>query len=469
MYHADGPTFLPLGDLHEVRGPERTDPGGNAHLRPRTGPGLRFEDDRFGVGHPLGVGGEVGRRLPHLVERGIDEDGDDDGGQALIVYGLAEVTAMMEPMLYVDHAATTPMRPGVREAMAPFETSSFGNPSGIHGVSRSAKDALEEARERVAAILGCRPLEVVFTGGGTEADNLAVKGAALAGGRVGGVVTVATEHEAVLESARFVARLGGPVSVVGVDGEGRVDPEEVAAAVTAETAVVSVMWANNETGVLQPLAEVVAAVRAASPSAVVHTDAVQAAVSLEVELGDLDMLTVASHKLGGPKGVGVLVVREGTALEPVLHGGGQELGRRSGTHNVAGAVGIASALELAAADRPRFRAEVGTIRDEFEEELRTRIPGAVVNAPPEHRLVQHSHVRIPGIRNETVLIRLDRAGIAASAGSACQSGASTPSHVLAAMGISPQVARECLRFSFGWDSRPEDGARLAEEVAAAVA
>ena len=352
--------------------------------------------------------------------------------------------------------------------MAPFLGESFGNPSGIHGVSRAAKDALEDARERAAAVLGCRPLEVVFTGGGTEADNLAVTGAALAGGHVKGVVTVATEHEAVLESAHFVARLGGPVSVVGVGADGRVDPDEMAAAVTGETAVVSVMWANNETGVIQPLAEVVQSVRAAAPSVLLHTDAVQAAVSLDVELGELDLLTVAGHKLGGPKGVGVLVVREGTRLEPVLHGGGQELGRRSGTHNVAGAVGMAVALELAAADRKRFREEVGGIRDEFETALRSRVPEARINAPEGVRLVQHSHVRIPGIRNETVLIRLDRAGIAASAGSACQSGASTPSYVLAAMGMSPEEGRECLRFSFGWNSAPADGLLLAERVAAAV-
>jgi cysteine desulfurase len=374
----------------------------------------------------------------------------------------------MEAMLYVDHAATTPMRPGVAEAMAPFLGDSFGNPSGVHGVSRSAKDALEDARERVAALLGCRPLEVVFTGGGTEADNLAVKGAALAGGRVGGVVTVATEHEAVLESARFVARLGGSVSVVGVDSDGRVDPDEVAAAVVEDTAVVSVMWANNETGVIQPLADVMEAVRANSPAVLLHTDAVQAAVSLDVELGELDLLAIAAHKLGGPKGVGALVVREGTRLEPVLHGGGQELGRRSGTHNVAGAVGMAAALELAANDRKRFREAVKSIRDGFEAAMRDRIPAVTINAPQSHRLVQHSHVRIPGIRNETVLIRLDRAGVAASAGSACQSGAATTSHVLTAMGMAAEEGRECLRFSFGWNSGPDDGLLLAERLAQSI-
>lgn len=375
----------------------------------------------------------------------------------------------MTPMLYVDHAATTPMRPGVLEAMAPYAGPEFGNPSGIHGVAREAKEALEAARDRVAAALGCRPLEVVFTGGGTESDNLALKGASLRRGRRGGVVTAATEHEAVLESAAFLERLGAPVTVVGVDGWGRVDPERVAAAVTPDTVVVSVMWANNETGVIQPVAEVAAAVRAVNPDVLVHSDAVQAVVSEEVELGTLDLLAIAGHKVGGPKGVGVLVVRDGVALEPVVHGGGQELGRRSGTHNVAGAVGLAVALEQAVADRPRFRLEVGAIRDAFEQEVLAERPDARVNAPEESRLVQHSHLRIPGIRNETVLIRLDRSGIAASAGSACQSGASSPSHVLAAMGLGPDESRECLRFSFGWNSVPADASALARGLLAALA
>lgn len=374
----------------------------------------------------------------------------------------------MMPMLYVDHAATTPMRPEVAGAMRPFQDEIFGNPSGVHEISRRAKDALEEARERIAHVLGCAPLEVVFTGGGTESDNLAVKGAALASSRRGGVVTVATEHEAVLRSAEFLERLGCPVTIVGVDEWGVVDPEAVAAAVTDETAVVSVMWANNETGVVQPVAEVAAAVREASGKAVVHTDAVQAAVSEEVTAAEVDLLTVAAHKLGGPKGVGALVVRSGIPLEPVVHGGGQELGRRSGTHNVAGAVGLATALELAVADRDRFRRDVGEARRRFEERLAEKVLGVVINAPKDRRLVQHSHVRIPGIRNETVLIRLDRAGVAASAGSACQSGASSPSHVLTAMGLTPQQSRECLRFSFGWTTRPEDGDELADAVVAAV-
>jgi cysteine desulfurase len=282
------------------------------------------------------------------------------------------------------------------------------------------------------------------------------------------VVTVATEHEAVLQSAAFLSRIGCPVKILGVDRDGLVDPEAVAAAVDEETAMVSVMWANNETGVIQPVAEIAAAVRAVSDRVLVHSDAVQAAVSEEVTFDDVDLLTIAGHKFGGPKGVGVLVVRSGTLLEPVLHGGGQELGRRSGTHNVAGAVGFATALELAVADRERFRRDVGEARRRFEERLISKRPDVVINAPEDRRLVQHSHVRIPGTRNETVLIRLDRAGVAASAGSACQSGASTPSHVLTAMGRTFEEARESLRFSFGWTTRPEDGDELADAVVAAV-
>lgn len=374
----------------------------------------------------------------------------------------------MTSMLYADHAATTPMRPGVAEAMAPWLGEEFGNPSGVHAVSRRAKNALEDSRERVAGALECRPTEVVFTSGGTEADNLAVKGVALAGGRRGGLVSVATEHEAVLESARFLGRWGVPVRMVGVDALGRIDLEEVAAAVDYDTAVVSVMWANNETGVIHPVARIAELVKARHPGVVFHTDAVQAAVSEAVTAVDVDLLALAGHKLGGPKGVGVLVVRDGTRLEPVLHGGGQELGRRSGTHNVAGAVGMAQALESAAKDRERFRADVGEARRRFETAVMSARAGVEVNAPYDSRLEQHSHLRIPGIRNETVLIRLDSLGVAASAGSACQSGAASPSHVLSAMGMTPQTSRECLRFSFGWDTRPEDGDRLAAAVLQAV-
>jgi cysteine desulfurase len=373
-------------------------------------------------------------------------------------------------MLYLDHAATTPMRPEVWDAMAPYATEVFGNSSGVHGVSRRAKNALEEARELVAELLGARPLEIVFTAGGTEADNLALKGPALAGGKRGGVVVTAVEHEAVLESARFLSWLGCPVRIVGVDSLGLVEPEEVATAVDENTAVVSVMAANNETGVIEPVRAVAEAAKSANPRLAVHSDAVQAFISQELKVEDLgvDLMSLAAHKFGGPKGTGVLYVREGVALEPALHGGGQELGRRSGTHNVMGAVGMARAMELATKDRDRFRADVSEGRQRFEAALAARIPGIELNAPPEGRLVQHSHLRFPGIRNETLLVRLDQRGLAASAGSACQSGAIDVSHVLEAMGFEPSRARECVRFTFGWTSVPSDGDEAARVVLDAV-
>jgi cysteine desulfurase len=368
-------------------------------------------------------------------------------------------------VIYLDHAATTPMRPEAVEAMAPFLGDRFGNPSGVHGVSRAAKNALEDAREHAAELLGCRPLEVVFTAGGTESDNLAVKGATLV--REGGVVFGAVEHEAVAESARFLGRMGRSVVEVGVDATGRVDPERVAAEVGESTAVVSVMLANNETGTIQPVPEVAARVHEVSPGTAVHTDAVQAFVSCDVRVDELgvDLLTLAGHKFGGPMGTGLLFVREGVALEPVLHGGGQELGRRSGTHDVAGAVGLAAAMAAAVADRPRVRQVVAEARRRFEDGLAGLVERSV---PDDVTLIQHAHLRVPGVRNQTLLVRLDRLGVAASAGSACSSGAATVSRVLTAMGISAEAARESVRFSFGWTSLPGEGGEAAQIVAAAI-
>lgn len=369
-------------------------------------------------------------------------------------------------MIYLDHAATTPMRPGVWDAMAPYTMATFGNPSGVHGVSRAAKNALEEAREEIAALIGARPLEIVFTSGGTESDNLAIKGAVLAGSGRNGMVTTAVEHEAVLETADFLKRLGMPVTIVGVDGEARVDPEAVSAAVNEETAVVSVMTVNNETGTVQEVARVSEAVKRVNSRTLVHTDAVQAfgCERIDVDELGLDLLTVSAHKFGGPKGAGLLYVRDGTTLEPVLHGGGQELGRRSGTHDVASAVGLATAARLALEDRDRFETEIAAVRDHLEERLVTELPGTVVNTPRAGRSSHHLNVRFPGVRNETLLMLLDQRGVAASAGSACQSGAATVSHVLEAMGLSPDEARECVRFSFGWTSTMEEADQAAHVV-----
>jgi cysteine desulfurase len=372
-------------------------------------------------------------------------------------------------MLYLDHAATTEVRAETREAMAPFLNDVYGNPSGIHAVSRRAKNAVERAREVAAELLGAQhPLDVVFTGGGTESDNLAVVGSALAAGRRRAVVTTAVEHEAVLQSAAFVESLGCRVDRIGVDHWGRIEVPDIAAAVAADTAVVSVMAANNETGTVFPISAIAGAVRERNPQVLVHTDAVQAFISEEITVASTqaDMITLAAHKFGGPKGVGLLHARRAIELEPVIHGGGQELGRRSGTHNVAAIVGMVAAMEVTVAERAVTRTRLEQVRDEFEKTLRAGIPDLEINGDQGSRLVQHSHIRIPGVAAETLLIRLDQAGVAAAAGSACHSGAVTVSHVLAAMGRSAAEAAECVRFSFGWPSRPGDGSAAAAAVVA---
>lgn len=374
-------------------------------------------------------------------------------------------------MLYLDHAAATPLRAEARAAMEPFLDADFGNPSGVHRVSRRAKDAVEAAREQVAALLGARhPLDVVFTGGGTESVNLGVWGPLLAAGPGRHLVTSAVEHEAVLAGVGPMRRLGFETTVVDVDGRGVIDPMEVADAVDERTVVVSVMAANNETGVVQPVAKVADAVRSARGGVLVHTDAVQAIVGGQADLGTLgaDMLSLSGHKLGGPKGVGALLAPRSVALEPITHGGGQELGRRSGTHNVAGIAGLAAALTASLAEAGEFRHRVRDERDRFESALSRLVPDAEVTGVGTERLVQHSHVRFPGVAAESLLIRLDAAGVAASSGSACQSGATKPSHVLLAMGMSEEAARQCVRFTFGHTTDRGDGERAAAIVASVV-
>jgi len=358
------------------------------------------------------------------------------------------------------------MRPEVWEAMSPYSGDVFGNPSGVHGVSRTAKNALEDAREQIAELIGAKPMEIVFTSGGTESDNLAIKGAVLNSSERRGLVTSAIEHEAVLETADFLERLGRPVTTVGVDSQGRVDPSEIGRAVNEDTAVVSVMMVNNETGTVQDITEISTVVKSVNPDTLVHTDAVQAFGCEEVDVDSLglDLLTISAHKFGGPKGSGILYVRDGTTLEPVLHGGGQELGRRSGTNDVASAVGIATAVKLAIDDRERFETEVRAVRDHMESRLVGEIEDLVVNTPETGRSSHHLNVRVPGVRNETLLMLLDQRGVAASAGSACQSGAATVSHVLEAMGLTPDQARESVRFTFGWTSTQDEADEAADIV-----
>ena len=366
-------------------------------------------------------------------------------------------------MLYLDNAATTPMRPEAADVFASFEA--FGNPSGMHAASRAAKNSLEESRERAAELIGgAHPSEIVFTGGGSEADNLALIGSVLA--QPGGVVTTAIEHKAVLEASDFCMRLGSSVTLVDPYDDGVVDPGDVADAVKDKTRIVSVMAVNNETGAVQPLADVASAVRSNRPDALIHTDAVQALLSEEVDVEglDVDMLSLAAHKFGGPKGVGLLYVRRAVDVEPIVRGGSQEMGRRAGTQNPMGVAAMVAAMEATVADRASFRERVAAIRDRFETDLRERIPGLLVTAAGK-RTPQHSHVRLPGTLSEDTLIMMDQAGLCAAAGSACQSGAIEVSHVLAAMGWNEQAAGEAVRFSFGWQSEPEDATSAAKIVA----
>jgi cysteine desulfurase len=363
---------------------------------------------------------------------------------------------------YLDHAATTPLRPAAVEAMLPWLTGRFGNPSGAHAVARAARTAVEEAREDVAVALGCAPGEIVFTGSGTEADNLAVLGVP----GPGEVVCSAVEHHAVLEP---VAARGG--RTVPVDAHGRVDLDALAATVGPRTTLVSVQLANNEVGTVQPLADVVRVVGERSPGAVVHSDAVQAAPWLDVAdlASGADLVSVSGHKLGGPQGVGALVVRGGRRLVPLLRGGGQEAERRSGTHNVAGIVGLAAALREVVHTRTDTVARVGRLRDRLATGLAAAVPGLVSTGHPTERVAGSCSFVVEGVESEALLVLLDRAGVCASAASACASGAQQRSHVLAAMGVPDALAVGALRLSLGWASTDADVDTALEVVPAAVA
>ncbi len=354
---------------------------------------------------------------------------------------------------YLDNAATTPMRPEAVEAMLPFLRDRFGNPSGSHAMAREARKALDDAREVVADCLGAEPGEVVFTAGGTEADNLAVAG--VGGLRSGRVVCSAVEHHAVLHSC---AALGERAVVAPVTPDGVIDLHRFDAMLDDDVCLVSVMLANNEVGTVQPLADVAELVRKRAPGAAVHTDAVQAFSWLDVAAlaGPADLVAVSAHKFGGPKGVGALVVRRGVALAPLLHGGGQERDRRSGTHNVAGIVGMAAAMAATVAGRAATVERVGALRDRLATGLVATVPDLVVTAAGAPKIAGTCHVTVGGIESEAMLVLLDGAGVYAAAGSACASGAVDPSHVLAAMGVPADRAAGALRLSLGPETTEGD-------------
>lgn len=371
--------------------------------------------------------------------------------------------------LYLDEAATTPLRRDVLAAMGPYLGPAFGNPSSHHEVGEAARSGLEQARADVAAALGARPGEVTFTSGGTEAANTAVKGIALAEPRGRHVVVSAVEHPAVLESARWLARLGYEVTELGVDHDGLVDPDRLADALRPDTTLVSVQHASNEVGTVQPVATL--AEVAARHGVPFHTDAVQSAAwpdhdGLGLDVGALGVraLSLSAHKLGGPKGVGALWVRRGTRVEPLVHGGGQQGGRRSGTEDVAGAVGLAAALRPAGAATPSA-AEVAARRDRFVDAVLAGVPGAALTGHPTRRLPGHASFVLPGRSGESVLLDLERRGIVCSSGSACHAGSDEPSHVLVAMGVAPDVAQTAVRLTFGRSVTDE---QLASAAAALV-
>lgn len=376
---------------------------------------------------------------------------------------------MPEP-IYLDHAATTPVRPEVFEAMQPFFGGTFGNPSSVHRWGREARVALDEARERVARCLNANPDEICFTSGGTEADNLAVLGAWRARRDRGrnAVVSTPIEHKAVLAAVHKVASEGGEERLCAVDGTGTVDREDFVRLTDDQVAVATVMWVNNEVGTVQPIPELAAIAKA--HGALFHTDAVQAfgKIAIDTKAVPVDALSLSGHKIGAPKGSGAIFVRRGTPLEPLFHGGSQDRGRRPGTENVAFAVGLARAAELAYAEREAECARLSALRDELERGILARVPDAVVHGQGAPMRAPHVvNVSVSGTDSESLLMALDLQGVGCSAGSACQSGSVSPSHVLAAMGVKPELAGAAIRMSLGSLSSSE-GIRRAAEVFGAL-
>lgn len=352
--------------------------------------------------------------------------------------------------VYLDHAATTPLRREVLEAMMPLLTSDFGNPSSVHGHGRTARAALDEAHELIARRLNAQPREVIFTGGGSEAINLALKGVAWAGKARGNrLITSAVEHHAVLHSLRHLEKFGFEIVVLPVDRYGRLDPEQLDAAINDRTILVSLMLANNEVGTVQPLSDLVRRVRAHRGVAI-HVDAVQAApyLAIDVQELDVDLLSLAAHKFEGPKGVGALYVRHGTILLPQMHGGSQERFRRAGTENVAGAYGMAVAYEMARAEQAEVAPRLAGLRDRLRDALMA-LPGVELTGHPRKRLPGHLSLVARETDGEALILNLDMAGISASTGSACTTGSTEPSHVLTALGYPEEETRGSLRLTLG--------------------
>ena len=363
---------------------------------------------------------------------------------------------MPERIIYLDHAATTALDPRVLDAMLPYLTTEYGNASSIYTLGRHAMQAIDSAREQVSEILGCRPTEITFTGGGSESDNLAIKGVAFTSQKKGNhLITSPIEHHAVLHTCQYLERFGFRTTYVPVDHDGCVDPADVASAITDSTVLVSIMYANNEVGTIEPVAEIGRLCRARKIP--FHVDAVQAGGALPIDVAALnaDLLSLSAHKFYGPKGVGMLYARQGVRLLPQLQGGSQERGRRAGTENVAGIVGAATALRLAYEELPLVTPRITALRDRLIAGV-LAIPGSHLTGHPTERLPNNASFMFEGIEGESILLSLDLLGVAASTGSACTSGSVDPSHVLLAMGYSPEEARGTLRLTLGKENTDAD-------------
>lgn len=377
----------------------------------------------------------------------------------------------MEPV-YLDHAATTPVRPEILEAMLPFLQTAWGNPSSSHRLGRTARAGLEQAKRETAEALGVEPNQVIFTSGGTEADNLAIIGAALAAqaaGRPMHVVVSAIEHKAALEAAHAVRRLGGIETILPVDEHGLVSLKALDAVLKEHPALVSVMWVNNEVGVIQPMAEIGARCRAAGVP--LHSDGVQAfgKVPIDLEAIGCTLLSISGHKIGAPKGIGALIVRDRKIIEAILHGGGQQWGIRPGTENVAGAVALGRAALLAVRELDEHTARLRTLRDTLARRLAELVSDVHIHGDGVPRAPHVLSISVPGAEAEALLMHLDLAGICVSAGSACTTGSVTPSHVLTAMGMAEPMSLTTLRFSLGHETTAADIERVIEVFPTVVA
>ncbi len=364
---------------------------------------------------------------------------------------------MSDRMIYLDHAATTPTRSEVVEAMLPYFTQKYGNPSSIYSIGRESKKAIEEARENVAKVIGAQPREIFFTGSGTEADNWAIKGVAYANRQKGKhIITTAIEHHAVLHSCQYLESEGFEVTYLPVDPDGLITAEQVKEAIRPDTILISIMFANNEIGTIQPIAEI--GKIAKDKGVYFHTDAVQAMgnVNINVEELNVDLLSMSSHKFYGPKGIGALYVRKGVKMTSFMHGGAQERGRRASTENVASIVGLAKALEIACENMEQYNRKLISLRDRTIEEIQKKVPFIKLNGHRTKRLPGNVNFSFEFIEGESLLLMLDMKGIAASSGSACTSGSLDPSHVLLAIGLPHEIAHGSLRITFGEDNSDTD-------------